>query len=95
MMVQIQCIGFGSRGEAIGDKALLKDKRRQRTSCIGFGSRGGEAIGDKALLKDKRRQRTRIRSMRRKCDMTQRRGDVDRRRWSTGEGKGRRRCQLG
>jgi hypothetical protein len=66
MMVQIQCIGFSSRREAIGDKALLKDKRRQRT---------------------------RIRSMRRKCDMTQRRGDVDRRRWSTGEGKGRRRCQ--
>jgi hypothetical protein len=45
--------------------------------------------------KMKRTQRARLGSMRRKCDMTQWCIDVDQRRGGTGEGKRRKRCQLG
>jgi hypothetical protein len=55
--------------------------------------RGGD--GMKRCRKMKRRQRARLGSMGRKRDMVQRRGDVGRRRGGTGEGKGRRRRQLG
>jgi hypothetical protein len=49
----------------------------------------------KHYWKIKWRQRTRLDSMVRKRDTVQRRDDVGRRRGGTGEGKGRRRRQLG
>jgi hypothetical protein len=55
--------------------------------------RGGN--GTKHCQKMNRRQQTRLGSMGRKHDTVQWRDDVDRRRYGTDEGKGRRRCQLG
>jgi hypothetical protein len=55
--------------------------------------RGGD--GMKHCRKMKRRQRVRLDSMGRKRDTLWRRDNVGRRRGSTKEGKGRRRCQLG
>jgi hypothetical protein len=54
-----------------------------------------EGDGTKSCQKMKRRQRTDLDSMGRKHEMAQRRGNVDRRRGGTGEGRGRRRRQLG
>jgi hypothetical protein len=51
--------------------------------------------GTKRCRKIKRRQRGHLNSMRRKYDTTQQRGDVSQRRCGIGEGKERRRCQLG
>jgi hypothetical protein len=46
----------------------------------------------KRCQKMKRSYRAHLGSMRRKCDTTQRHGNVDRRRGGTGKGKGRTRC---
>jgi hypothetical protein len=56
--------------------------------------RGGD--GMKRCQKMKRRQRAHlVGSMRMKCDTARQRDNVSRRRGGTGEGKGRRRRQLG
>jgi hypothetical protein len=55
--------------------------------------RGGDRT--KRCQKMKWRQRTHLGSMGRKRDMTRWCDNVGRRRDDTGEGKGRRRCQLG
>jgi hypothetical protein len=55
--------------------------------------RGGD--GTKCCQKMKRMQRARLGSMGRKRDTVQRNDDVGRMRGTTGEGKGRRRHQLG
>jgi hypothetical protein len=54
-------------------------------------------LGDrmKRCQKIKRRQRARLGLMGRNRDTVQRHGDVGRRRWGTGEGKGKRQYQLG
>jgi hypothetical protein len=51
--------------------------------------------GTKRCRKMKRRQRSRFGSMGSKCDTTRRRDDINQRRGGTGEGKERRRRQLG
>jgi hypothetical protein len=55
--------------------------------------RGGD--GTKHYRKMKRRQQARLGSMERKRDTTWRRDDIGRRRCGIGEGKERRRRQLG
>jgi hypothetical protein len=54
--------------------------------------RGGDRM---CCQKMKRRQRARFGFMRMKCDTTRRHDDVGPRKGDTGEGKGRRRRQLG
>jgi hypothetical protein len=62
--------------------------------CFGFGSRGRDD-GMKRYRKTNTRQQARLGSIERKRDTARQRGNVDRRRGSIREGKGKRRHQLG